>query len=66
MALDPETQRAIQEITAELRELTIVMRNLSNTIAATADEQIHRLGKTTQKTSNKIDNANKLLDQFGL
>ena len=65
MALDPETQRAIQEITAELRELTIVMRNLSNTIAATADEQIHRLGKTTQKTSNKIDNANKLLDQFG-
>jgi len=63
--MDPEIQRSIQEVLEQIRELTVVMRNLGNTISATADEQIHRLGTTTKQTADQITKTNKILDQYG-
>lgn len=63
--MDPEIQRSIQEVLEQIRELTVVMRNLGNTISATADEQIHRLGTTAKQTSDQVTKTNKILDQYG-
>jgi hypothetical protein len=65
MALDPETQRAIEEIVSQIRELTLVMRNLGNTMSAIGDEEIHRLGRQLNRTTEETKKATRLLDQFG-
>jgi len=64
--MDPEIQRMIDDIQGEIRELTLVMRNLGNVLSATADQEIEAFGKQLNRTTSDVKNFNSaIVDQFG-
>lgn len=64
--MDPEIQRLIDDIQDEIRELTLVMRNLGNVLSATADQEIEAFGKQLKNTTKDVKNFNSaIVDQFG-
>jgi hypothetical protein len=72
MALDPDSQRALQDIMAELRELTMVMRQLGRTMSALGDDEIKAFARETDRAADRVedlgDTAKKsavLVDQYG-
>ena len=71
--MDPEIQRAIEEIQYELKELILVMRNLGNVMSAIGDQElrIEEFGKAVGKSNKKIEiftgqleDANKEVKEF--
>lgn len=72
MALDPDTERAIREITDELRELTMVMRQLGRTMSALGDTEINAFAGKTKRAGEEVEDLGKeakksagLVDQYG-
>ena len=63
--MDPEIQRMIDDIQEEIRELTLVMRNLGNVLSATAEAEIKAFSEKTKEAGTTVAKTNKLLDQFG-
>jgi len=65
--MDPEIQRAIEEIQYELRELILVMRNLGNVMSALGDQElkIDEFNNSLDQSSKKVKQFTGLVDENG-
>jgi hypothetical protein len=63
--MDRETERAIEEIVAEIRELTLVMRGLGRTMSAIGDDEIEAFGKDVGSAGSQAHKAGEQIEELG-